>query len=299
MSRKIKSSRFFYEWKGHPVSEVTALHKKILELRPSKPIIYLAGDSSLDNKYWVPGASISPLPIGVPEIYSAAFDPPTPKPDIAFWLNHELGERATTLNLAVEESTLRERDGELLEHDKFIRDNIRAEDILIVSVGANDIVLRPTFSTVRHMLQLAWLTPRRSLERNTAWSLGYFTRLFKDQVEAYVSQLVEKQKPRAVIVCMIYYPLEAAASTQQSWADMPLKALGYNRYPGQLQAAIRAMYELATKNIKIEGVEVVPCPLFEALDGKREDDYTARVEPSSEGGHKMALQFRNLLEGIL
>lgn len=302
MSSKIKTSRFFFEWKGHPISDVIALHQKILEVWPTKPIIYLAGDSSLDNKYWVPssnGQHSSPLPVEVPEIYHLAFDPPNPKPDVAFWLNHVLGGRATALNLAVEESMLRERDDDLLEHDKFIRDNIRAEDILIVSIGANDIALRPTPATMWHMLKLAWLTPRGLLERNSGWGLRYFTGLFKDRIEAYVSRLVEKQKPRAVIVCMIYYPLEAGASKQRSWADLPLRALGYNRYPGQLQAAIKAMYELATKRIKIEGIEIVSCPLYETLDGKKEEDYVARVEPSSDGGHKMASQFSKLLEEML
>ena len=302
MSSKIKTNPFFFEWKGHPVSDVAGLHKKIVELWPAKPIIYLAGDSSLDNKYWVPsssGPNGSPLPVEIPEIYQVAFDPPSPKPDVAFWLNHALGERATTLNLAVEESMLRERDNVLLEHDEFIRDNIRAQDILIVSIGANDIALRPTFATVRHMLKLAWFTPRRLLEQKSGSGLGYLTSLFKDQIEAYVSQLVEKQKPRAVVVCMIYYPLEAAASKQKSWADLPLKALGYNSYPGQLQAVIRAMYDLATKSVKLDGTEVVPCPLFEVMDGKCEEDYVARVEPSSDGGRKMASLFKGLLKEIL
>src|SRR6201992_270405 len=111
---KINASRFFYEWKGHPLSDVTALHAKVLSLRPDKPIIYLAGDSSLDNKYWV--SSIRRDERDVPEIYDAAFDKRSSslKPDVAFWLNHLLGNQATTLNLAVEESMLRERDRELL-----------------------------------------------------------------------------------------------------------------------------------------------------------------------------------------
>jgi hypothetical protein len=33
---------------------------------------------------------------------------------------------------------------------------------------------------------------------------------------------------------------------------------------------------------------VVPVPLFEALDGKNTDDYVQRVEPSVQGGRKMA-----------
>lgn len=300
MSKKINASRFYYEWKGHQIADVTAFRSITLSRRPNKPIIYLAGDSSLDNKYWVPssGPRGEALPVDVPEIYRATLDRPQPKPDVAFWLNHFLGDQATTINLAVEESMLRERDHRLLEHDKFIRDNIRAEDILIISVGANDIALRPTFATIRHMLQLAWLTPRASLERGTAWGLGHFTKMFKDQVQSYVSRLVEKQKPRAVIVCMIYYPLESGASSQQSWADLPLRMLGYNGSPGQLQAAIRAMYELATKKIHIEGTKVVPCPLFDAMDGKSKDDYVARVEPSTEGGRKMALQLKEIIETL-
>jgi hypothetical protein len=298
MSIKINTSRFYHEWKGHTISDVSTFRSITLALRPNKPIIYLAGDSSLDNKYWVPssGPSGEPLPVDVPEIYYAALDRPHPKPDIAFWLNHFLNDRATALNLAVEESTLRDRENDLLDHDKFIRDNICAEDILIVSIGANDIALRPTFATARHMLQLAWLTRIGSLERGTAWSLSHFTNIFKVQVQAYVSSLVERQKPRAVIVCMIYYPLEANASNQKSWADLPLKLLGYNRFPRQLQTAIKKMYELATKQIQLAGTKVVPCALFETLNGKRKEDYTARVEPSTEGGRKLALQLNGIVD---
>jgi hypothetical protein len=301
MSPKINTSRFYFEWKGHTIPDATAFYATTLSLRPNKPIIYLAGDSSFDNKYWVPssGPGGEPLTVEVPEIYRATLDRPHPKPDIAFWLNHFLGGQATTLNLAVEASTLKERDKDLLEHDTFIRDNIRAEDILIVSVGANDIAMRPTLATMRNMLQLAWLTPRSSLEKGTAWSLSHFTDMFKTQVEAYVSKIVEKQKPRAVIVCMIYFPLEAGAVKQKSWADPQLKVLGYNRFPGHLQTAITKMYELATTKVQIPGVKVVPCALYEALDGKHNEDYTARVEPSAEGGRKMALKLKKIIESLI
>jgi hypothetical protein len=209
-------------------------------------------------------------------------------------LNHFLGSRATALNLAVEASTLKEREDTILEHDKFIRDNIRSADILIVSIGANDIALKPTFATICHMLQLAWLTPRSSLQKETAWSLNYFIKMFRDQIQAYISRLIQKRKPRAVIVCMIYFPLEAGP--QQSWADVQLKLLGYNNFPAQLQTATRKMFELATTEIHISGVNVVPCPFFEVLDGKNEKDYTDRVEPSAEGGRKIAVQLTEIID---
>ena len=123
--------------------------------------------------------------------------------------------------------------------------------------------------------------------------------MFKDQIEAYVSKLVGKQKPRAVIICMIYYPLEGGVSKQSSWADSQLTLLGYDRFPSQLQTAISKMYELATKHIRIPGVKVVPCALFEAMDGKNEEDYTERVEPSVEGGRKIASQLMEIIESLI
>ncbi|KAF2671811.1 hypothetical protein BT63DRAFT_422329 [Microthyrium microscopicum] len=296
MAPQINTSRYYLEWKGHQVADLTAFHSHILSSRPDKPVVYLAGDSSLDNKFWVQKSDLEDLPdVQTPGIYQGILKDPKPKPDVAFWLNHALGNEATALNTAVEESMLRDRDEDLLEHDKFIRDHIRAEDVLIVSVGANDIALRPTKSTMWNMFRLAWLTPRWFLERG--WALGHFKHMFKDQVQTYISRLVEKTKPKAIIVCMIYYPLERTED-QSSWADMQLKLLGYDRWPSQLQTGIRKMYELATQKVQIPGTTVVPCALFEVLDGKNSEDYTARVEPSCEGGRKMAVCFKDILDSL-
>ncbi|KAF2866379.1 hypothetical protein BDV95DRAFT_553006 [Massariosphaeria phaeospora] len=293
---KINTPRFNGTWKGHPISDLTLFRDITLRLRPDKPIIYLAGDSSLDNKAWVSNAI--PENISIPPIYDHTLDPPTPKPDVAFWLNHALGPRATCINAAVEETTLAERSSALLPHDLFIRDNLRPSDILIVSVGANDIALRPSAATMRHMFNLSWLARRASIENGTASSLSYFQTLFGATTQAYVARLTAKTKPRAVVVCMIYFPLETGLG-QEGWADAQLKALGYGRDAGQLQAVIRKVYERATRNVEVEGVEVVPCAMFEVLDGKKAGDYVARVEPSGEGGRKMARRFVALLDGVL
>lgn len=301
MDKKINTSRFYFEYKGHPIPDITTFFNIIISQRPRQPIIYLAGDSSLDNKYWLPSSSPSgkSLPVAVPDIYKAALGRPFPKADVAFWLNHFLGQTATTLNLAVEASLLRERDSQLLQHDEFIRDHIRPDDFLIVSVGANDIAMSPNFSTIWHMLLLAWLTPLSSIRSGRAWALRYFVNMFKAKVELYVSKLVEKHKPKAVVVCMIYFPLEAQAARQSSWADIPLRVLGYNTWPGRLQAAITKMYELATKEIEIPGVKIIPFALFEILDGKDGGDYVERVEPSVEGGRKMASQLAGIIGPLI
>jgi hypothetical protein len=293
---KINCSRFYYEWKGHQIQDINRFRSITLEQRPGKPIVYLAGDSSLDNKYWVhPQDRIRGA---VPEIYESALDRPNPKHDVAFWLNHFLGDRATCINTAVEESMLRDRDEQLLPHDQFIRDNIRPEDVLIVSVGANDIALRPLPSTIIHMLQLAWLTPCSMIKKGAAWSLPYFREMFGPKVQRYIEALTMYTKPRAIIVCMIYFPLEFGLG-QTSWADLQLRALGYNTWPKQLQTAIHSIYKSATKKIRIDGTQILPCALYEVLDGKDVDDYTARVEPSREGGRKIATKFVQLLEDVI
>ena len=35
-----------------------------------------------------------------------------------------------------------------MSHDEFVRDNIQPEDILICSLGGNDIALKPTCGTI-------------------------------------------------------------------------------------------------------------------------------------------------------
>ena len=56
--------------------------------------------------------------------------------------------------LKVEESTVNERTFRLLPQDRFIRDNISEEDVLIVSVGGNDVVWAPCPCTIISFLVL-------------------------------------------------------------------------------------------------------------------------------------------------
>jgi len=43
--------------------------------------------------------------------------------------------------------------------------------------------------------------------------------------------------------------------------------------------------------------QVVPVPLFVVLDGKTSSDYVARVEPSKNGGEKMAKYLLDIIDG--
>lgn len=87
-------------------------------------------------------------------------------------------------------------------------------------------------------------------------------------------------------------PPGAAHAAGGSWADGVLGTLGYNSRPARLQALIRRVYAMATTQVRVPGTTVLPCPLFDVLDSSPASrDYVARVEPSAEGGIKMANWF--------
>ena len=50
------------------------------------------------------------------------------------------------------------------------------------------------------------------------------------------------------------------------------------------------------RNIKISGSEVIPVPFFNVLDGKTTRDYVARVEPSAQGGRKLAEYILDMID---
>lgn len=144
---KVSARAFYAEYFGH---DTTLLEPLLSELRRSsgtteceRSAIFLAGDSSLDNKFWF--EDTRPALNG----YEKMLEPPVQKCDVAFWLNHEAVRRGRhdelfAINTAVEATTLNDRAFcRLLPQDAFIRRHITSKDVLIVSVGGNDLALAP------------------------------------------------------------------------------------------------------------------------------------------------------------
>jgi lysophospholipase L1-like esterase len=211
----------------------------------------------------------------------------------------------------VEESMVNSRkSGNLLDQDRVVRSTIQKDDVLIVSLGGNDIALHPTFATILNMLSLLYCSTTDCLDRTACgcsltcddgcngwttgclsnflawpWGYGYFVHLFGTRIQRILNDLTAHQKPRTIVVCMIYYPDETAGN---SWADTALSRLGYNQNPRKLQVLIDKIFRDATQRIRIDGSRVVAVPLSAVMDGKNHEDYCARVEPSPQGGQKMA-----------
>mmetsp|Transcript_26517 Transcript_26517/g.39370 ORF Transcript_26517/g.39370 Transcript_26517/m.39370 type:complete len:309 (-) Transcript_26517:2151-3077(-) len=279
-SRTIPSEDFYGEYHGHQVSHLSTLFNA---LHDSRRVIWFAGDSSLDNKYWLP-ERVEPT-----NGYERVLRPAISRPDVCYHLNTLVDRSTVAINTAVEASLLRQRsESKLLPQDEFLRDHIKKEDVLVVSVGGNDIALLPSSSTAENLpLAVEELNSSDCDTLSKGPGMSYFIELCGEQVKLYVEQLVSNHKPALVIVCMIYYPDETATG---SWADAVLEKMGYDIDPKKVQAFISQLFEHATSKISIPGTKVVPLPLFEVLDGRTSSQYVERVEPSNEGGRLMANQ---------
>jgi hypothetical protein len=284
---KINAHEFYNEYHGHKISHLKILLGCLKRLNSHRNYIYLAGDSSLDNKFWLSNE----LSLSAINDYQYILEPPLMKPDIAYHMNKLLdGNKYCIINTSIEESTIANRDNCLLNQDQFINENITSNDILIVSVGSNDVALSPTVNTMFHMSLMMYINSIDTIQKGpeAAWGMNYFVDMFKNKVKNYTMRLIGDTRPKKIIVCTIYYPDQKMTG---SWADSTLGYLGYNTDPKKLQAAINQIFIHGTSNIKITGSQVIPFPMFQILDGKNTEDYVQRVEPSSQGGFKLAHGF--------
>ena len=162
-------------------------------------------------------------------------------------------------------------------------------------MGGNDIALKPSMSTITSMASLMMLNSLDDIRSgpDKAWGLSHFVTLFRDGIRNYVLKLIQKTRPKQVVVCMLYFP--DASDKIQSWASQTLDLLGYSKDPKRLQAAIESIYRHAIKAIKIDGVKISYFPMFRTLDGTETQDYVQLVEPSGLGGAKLA---RNLIQHL-
>ena len=176
----------------------------------------------MDNKFWLSNTSLRDGIHG----YEQYLQPNQVKPNVAYHINQQLSQHNQNvyicINAAVEESALIDRATVLLPQDLFIRDHITENDILVVSLGGNDIALKPSVSTIFNMLLLTTFNYTTTIENKpaNAWGMSYFTHMFSVGVQTYIERLLkDRPKPGKIVVCMVYYPDEKETG---SWADRTL-----------------------------------------------------------------------------
>jgi hypothetical protein len=159
--QKVSSARFYGEWHGHRVEDLKPVYESLRS--SSEALIWTAGDSSLDNKYW-----FQDLRPAVAR-YAPLLDPPQMNADVTYWLNYmcennDKRKHLAAINTAVEATTLNERSYKMRPQDKFLRDNLQPQDTLIVSIGGNDVALAPAPCTIISILSLLKCMPVSCIE---------------------------------------------------------------------------------------------------------------------------------------
>jgi hypothetical protein len=92
---KIDHGAFYGEYHGHRVEHLDMVHKHLRQSTGSDSVIWLAGDSSLDNKHWF-GDSAKAM-----HGYEKILEPPRSKKDIAYWMNLHLKQKKLSRQVAV------------------------------------------------------------------------------------------------------------------------------------------------------------------------------------------------------
>lgn len=277
---RVSSFRYYQQFNGHPVELLDVVHRGII----SGPVIWLLGDSSLDNKHWV-RPWVEPAPA-----YSALLEPKQSRADVCHWINIQSPPSHVAINAAIEASTVADReDQDLPGQDAFVRDHLQPQDVLIVSVGGNDVVMSPSLWTVVCLCFLV-LLPVWTIHR---WNpfFRHMVHLFGARVRAYIGRVTERTQPSKILVCSIYFP--CTRPHPFSWARRVLSWSGYDKNPDHIQGLIRQIHSHVQEENASCGLTQVA--LFDALDASNEDHYVARVEPSSEGGRLIA---QHLLDEI-
>lgn len=269
------SKEYFSQYYGHPIQDLNFL----LDQNKSKRKIYLVGDSTMDNKKWVLDKISSPSNGYEFFIENSVLD-------VNHFVNHFLEKEKLpfiSLNFAIEEAFIRGKFA-LDEHDKIVKNNINENDILIVSIGGNDIALKPSPIIILELFNFLICSEEDKIKN--------ILDTFETNLKDYISNLIQNKKPKAVFICAPYYPCKVM---QKSWASTTLNLMKYYDDPYKVHKLINFIYK-KIKEIKIDNVNIIPVPIFEILDWEDENDYVASVEPSENGGRKIAKYFVDLIK---
>jgi len=295
---KINATEFSNKWEGHEKKDL----EKILTIKKDRNFIFLAGDSSLDNKAWIKNLSNKGDPLnGYEEIINGKMTK-----DVAYQINKQLidnnlGDKYVCINTSIEATTLKPRTENLIApSDEFIKDHITKDDILIISVGGNDVAFY-----MASELNTLFAEPTENINTNSPIYKNIL-KLFKDDLMIYIEKLCNKNKPKYIILNAIYYVCEEYVENPSGWPnDNILNPIGFHGtnkdiIRKKLQELTRLIYINAISKINISNIIIIPVPLFEILDPKsmkdeKCTDYDHLVEPTIEGGNKMAKKFVNLI----
>jgi len=288
---KVPLYHFYASPQGHRREDLQTVYDG-LKAAGCKKFAWLAGDSTLDNKeqFFQPDTRYDAV-----NGYQDVLLPAKMHPDVNYLLNERLflaqngtdaQNRICAINTARAGSTLGTRiegGGGLYEQDEFLRDHVSEGDVVIVSVGGNDLLqawqlLLSFFNDYNTAESISMLTPEASPK------VKQFVDWFNHGTAQYLNKLREKGKPTSVIVCSPYYYTETPAFAQKNFLMM----LALSAVPApNLQAFLRLISKFGTSQIQLDGAHVEHIAMYETINGKIPTDYSDGIHLSEQGGRKM------------
>eukprot|EP00397_Hematodinium_sp_SG-2012_P012020 GEMP01012175.1.p1 GENE.GEMP01012175.1~~GEMP01012175.1.p1 ORF type:complete len:688 (+),score=125.85 GEMP01012175.1:314-2377(+) len=311
---QVNAMDFYANYCGHPLEHLLNIYEVLKYKERKTEVIWLLGDGTIDNKHWLYKMHKRKMGAMHHEGYTEkainGFEqvlvPRRMVQDIAYHINAICAQEAPhmcCINTAVENSTLAERSNTKILKSKRVpvyvqdlmcRDLLTSRDTLIVSIGGNDIVAIPSTKTIASICSLLAFGSQSAIAAGTAVGMAHFIKIFKTKIEDYINTIVIKTLPRRILVGMTYFIDDQ--TDYDAWVNSTLCKLGCKVDPVQLKCIIRAIFQHATKKIRIPGTEVIPVPLYETLNGLCSEDYETFVEPSVQGGGKLARSLFDCVE---
>jgi hypothetical protein len=264
----------FYGRPGHLISHLTTIQEQFEA--DYRPIVYLLGDSILNNQSYLDKTMLAAVNGYEKILCDEDGNPGKMLPDVCYYLSKLMadnGKPYAVINSAIDKTWLETRKNNLTIHDMFVANRFIRRDVLVISIGADDLTVNPSLKTLWNLATLNYFNSRRALD--------YFVRMFRDNTQIYVNKLLENSnvKPSKIVLCMFFYP-----NRQQTRSSRP----------EILEAAIQQLHK-SISQVTVPGVEIVACPLYEALDSNSADDYHDRLTPSRKGGKKIAKKLYQII----
>ena len=288
---KITPDKFYSDTNGHSPKYLQTICNKF---RQNKNFVFLAGDFTLDNK-----KAISKYVEAV-NGYEEILHPPESIPDITFHLNtfsSKLDNKNLIINCTTGNNTLNEHDFSskisMNQQDQIIIDNIKQDDILVISIGSNDIISKPTGDFISRLMKVC---PDQTEYVNYD-ELKYFAEYFYNNILTYIKQLCIKNVPKLIIICGAYFP--SITKGKSMWSNQVLDLIDYNVYPSKLQSVLSYLYNESLTKINIDGYNIKYITYSDILDGSDDDYYYNRLYLSNKGGYILSKKLWKFIQSNL
>jgi len=252
-------------------TNIKYLNKIIKDIKEDRNIIYLAGDNLLYNKKLIKDRTkrFKDFPEnGLNKIIEGEI-----LKDITYDINYHMKSenKYLCINTVNKNDTLlnKTKYGYLsTDQEKFLKNNITSDDILILSEGNNDIINSLMNHTDEHYddirKNILELLPKDNIDEQ----LGFLTDMLKTQIEEYIHKiLLNYTTPKYIIILSMPYPCNTNNFYGKLYDDLLYIGINNeNEVIDKFKKLVNLIYKKITCEINVKNCIVIPVATFEVLD---------------------------------